>query len=957
MKLQKLTSYLLILIALITFFTLVDNTVSYASIASDMAQGLVDDMGNSIKKENEDGEGKWSIGALVRTAILDEQLDIGKWLSDTTDQGFGRWYYRFWLVGWAFMPLILMKVGLVSMTSFVNPAGRTEVKEYVKATILYFFILLAGRELIEMGLDLNNIIVTYFKGIYDGYSIGTTIASEGVNNILGAIIGLLVFLATTLMWLYIKIIFIIRAIGIGLAYMLLPIGALLLFTKKFKSALTTLVEELMALIFQQAIYAGAFVLLYSSLCFVFKNWGFYRGGDSSTVKGWLMASFATFDPNTGNVTLGAIGWGLLLFMLIEIVEKMTGLFNLRTKLAPSGAEAIGKLAKVAGFVGGAGSFGYKWAEEKGLGDTKMGQFISTARDKVKDSNAGKAVAKFAEKQRDKINKGASDKNRGDSYVGIDEWVKKNESDDNEIANESKKKSWLKEGAKKTINGAKTLGGIGVMAAGKGVDVLDKLGKTKVGKGLLYGAAAGLKFGALVTGMDEHIKSVQGSLYNPIMNYGIDKVSGKEENELLFTKQNNKNLKEMGFDRNKHNILKSADGKTYGFYDGDKFNGFRFDEEGVLRSLTEDENRKYQDRKSTQGWKAYGGSGNYRLYGEEGIILTPNLGGASISAAMSGGGYKSIEERTKDRFENMTAVPPNMQGLIDGLNSKAGSKITQFANVPGKDVEILLNVDGNRVTYSYVGKDAEGNYTGKQVVQGQYFVNPEQVTWGDGMHVVAVKSTATPSGELTFVAGGMEKTTIEEEASLAEGYSNMTRGEQIKIRNSFAQNIKEMSEKQKELEANLESAQTLEAQEELRTQVNNNAKIIELRQQQFDRMQDLIGTNNLNANLDNRYNNSGGAGTVSILESTEKVDSVKTIREYATATQEKEKIVNAINDLKSAIEKQTGATDEDRKKKEEMIVELQNTTEKLNTLNQKIDRYEDRLNTSNNNDNSDHNVIE
>lgn len=284
-----------------------------------------------------------------------------------------KWFDIFEIAALLCIPLIAVKVAIMLMGTFVNPEKRGELKSFITDLILFVIVLVFAKQAILWLVELNDAIVALF---HDAYS--QTVFLEAVNteNILGLILVILICLGVWVMVLYIKILLFIRKMLITFAYMLIPIAAVMLFSKKFRGVLGRLYEETLALIFQQAMYAGTFVILYDLIVYVASfnaSFNTTNAADDGIQSFWNLMFVrqvdVVYDGGSGKMwALGPIGWLILLFLLIKIVKKLQQLFTLQPSYAPDAGDMIkGGVKGVLNVAEGVRSFGKSVGSIPGVG--------------------------------------------------------------------------------------------------------------------------------------------------------------------------------------------------------------------------------------------------------------------------------------------------------------------------------------------------------------------------------------------------------------------------------------------------------------------------------------------------------------------------------------------------------------------------------------------------------------
>lgn len=352
--------------------------------------------------------------ALLEDSHMATYLEYGKDSpKDAAQNRMQRWFDIFELAGLAFMPLVVLRAAVLLIGSFASPSDRAEVKEFIKNVILYFAILLFAKDVILWLVQINDAIVALFNQASQ-----QSIMPPGIdfkNMTLPALIAyLFVILGTWLLSLYIWVLMFIRKVVIGLAYALIPVAAIMIFSSKFRSVFKTLYDEVMSAVFQQAIYAGTYVILYDLLVYILAiaNGDLGKAALGKTDDlwgGWLTKNVPVeyVSGNKGSLTvLEPLGWLILMFLLLHVAKKVVGLFSLDSKFVPETGEIIkgavehGGLAAVgiAGLTGigtaalGGVAFGgglekaTKWAGEKFTEKGKYGKVLSAFGERSKGWN-------------------------------------------------------------------------------------------------------------------------------------------------------------------------------------------------------------------------------------------------------------------------------------------------------------------------------------------------------------------------------------------------------------------------------------------------------------------------------------------------------------------------------------------------------------------------------------------
>ncbi|HCT64547.1 MAG TPA: hypothetical protein DIC60_04675, partial [Lachnospiraceae bacterium] len=301
--------------------------------------------------------------ALLTDSNMAEYLEYGSGTNDAAQNRMQRWFDIFELAGLAFLPLIVLRAAILLIGAFTSPSDRSVAKEFIKNVILYIAILLFAKDVILWLVQINDAIVALFAQAAQQTIQPPLELNLSNMSTTGLIALLLVLLGTYLLSFYIWVLMFVRKVVIGLAFALIPVAAIMIFSSKFRSVIKTLYDELMSAVFQQSIYAGAFVILYDLLVFII---GKANGdltdaanGTTSLLKdawgGWFTQNVdVTYASGaSGELTvLGPLGWIIFLLLFVKIAKKIEDVFKLQSQHVPPPGDIIKGAAGMGAVLGG-----------------------------------------------------------------------------------------------------------------------------------------------------------------------------------------------------------------------------------------------------------------------------------------------------------------------------------------------------------------------------------------------------------------------------------------------------------------------------------------------------------------------------------------------------------------------------------------------------------------------------
>ena len=251
------------------------------------------------------------------------------------------WYDIFQMAGLMFIPLIAIKVAIMYIGTWVSPDKRGELKNFIKTSIVVVIIFLFAKQAILLLVDLNDALVSFFGSARPEIPPQPELSLATIPEFLVAII---VAVFSWVMTIYISLLLFVRKIIIAFAYMLIPVASITLYTNKFKGVFSKLYSEFLAAIFQQAIYAGVYVILYDAMVFIasLSSSGLTSGKEKA--EGMFLGNLfvqrinVSYELNDVSTTglmyiLGPLGWGVLLYMLIKVSEQIESIFSLNSGIA------------------------------------------------------------------------------------------------------------------------------------------------------------------------------------------------------------------------------------------------------------------------------------------------------------------------------------------------------------------------------------------------------------------------------------------------------------------------------------------------------------------------------------------------------------------------------------------------------------------------------------------------